>query len=231
MNRECLDIGEVGGGLRFSDPQGRGAFPVGVPRDFEAPVRLDNSGYMPAPEEQGANPWCAAFTMDEALQASAWRRYNRRINFREDLTYYGAKAIDGLKGDGTTLEAVIAVAQTTDLSDGAVPIPKIRAHYIASAEDVVFAAHRYGLVMLGLMITNGWRRLANDGKIGDDNTAIGGHAVLQSGYDLDVDEVWGPNWWKREWGVAGYWRMRRVQLARQFRMGYALEIIWPEDGA
>jgi hypothetical protein len=216
-------VGHVGGGLIFGDIRGRRI--LSAPMDWDAPKRLDNSGYCTPLEEQGHNPWCAAYAMCQLLQASYWRQHNVRQDFTEAACYQEAKAIDNSPGDGTTLEAVVTVAQTVDLS-GRGLMPTIAEQCLTDAQDVTFAVHKYGLVLVGLQITTGWQTPKRSGMIGDDTRQIGGHAVLVSGYDLEAGSVWGPNWWGKAWGNGGFWSMTREQFERQFMYGYGCSITW-----
>lgn len=219
-------LDNVGGGLVLGPKQA--SCVLSVPREFEAPRRLDNSAYLTPLEYQGVNPWCGPYSLCQALQASFWRRHGWRCEFDEAVGYPACKAIDNVRGDGTTLEALVAVANTVDLSHGRAPLPRVSGKWIADPGDVVFGIHRYGLVMMGLRITAGWKRTDPNGRIGPDSQTLGGHAVLASGYDLEADEIWGPNWWGVTWGVNGFWRMSRAQFAQQYWMGFGLEIAWPE---
>lgn len=216
--------GHVGGGLLFRGIPDRHVLrsPIG----WEAPRKLDNSGYCTPLESQGRNPWCAAYSMCHLLQASYWRDHNFRLDFHEGDCYAGAKRHDGITGDGTSLEAVITEAQMEDLSGGKGIMPAIQEQVIVDPEDVVFSVHKYGLILLGLQITAGWQYPRMNGMIGGDEGKLGGHAVLCSGYDLDEDVLWGPNWWGTSWGRKGFWMMTRKQFARQFVYAYGCDISW-----
>jgi hypothetical protein len=77
-----------------------------------------------------------------------------------------------------------------------------------------------------MQITEGWNKLNPDGTIGPDTKAIGGHAVLVSGYSRSCNLIWGPNWWGKNWGKGGWWMMTLDQFDQQLGYGYALKIKW-----
>lgn len=196
-----------------------------APIGWDCPGTLDNSGYCTPLESQGENPWCAAYSIGQLLSASYWREFHFRRDFQEDRIYAAARAIDGNKGDGTTLEAVIKAAESLDWGIG------LYAHIepceeIFDVQDVLFGVHKYGLVLVGLSITDGWMFLNKDGSIGPGTKTIGGHAVLVSGYSRELNAIWGPNWWGRAFGKNGWWYMTIDQFSGQFRYGYAAKITW-----
>lgn len=218
--------GSVGGGLIFNAPL---KVPVlRAPLDFDAPPELDNAQYLTPLENQGHNPWCLAYAMCQALQASYWRRHNRKLDFAEALAYETSKGCDGVKGPGTTMEAIITVARTTDLSGGKAPMPIVKETLYLESSDIVFAVHRHGLVLTGLNITEGWKYTKMNGMVGDSDRRLGGHGVLTCGYNIDEGWVKGPNWWGSKWGRDGFWQMTRDQFASQFLGAYGLDITWPE---
>jgi hypothetical protein len=216
-------IRNVGGGLHWRQPL---SVPIcKAPANFQAPNALENGAYCTTLESQGKNPWCAAYALCCILQASAWRHYGRPIQFDEAKAYAAAKQIDGIRGDGTTLEAVISVARTMDLCDGAVEIPTITAEYIEDAEDIYWGVHRFGLVLTGMAINEGWQYTRQNGWIGDAGRRLGGHATVTSGY-YRGKHVRGPNSWGTAWGVRGHWVANEDQFRQQYLGGYGLEIVW-----
>lgn len=195
-----------------------------APTGWDCPPGLNNNGYCTPLENQGRNPWCAAYSMNQMLQASYWREFHRKVDFSEERTYTGAKSVDGIKGDGTTLMAVMSAVRGEDFGVGAVP--QFDAEGVYDSADVLFAVHKYGLVLIGMQISNGWQTLTADGMIGPAGGTMGGHAVLVSGYDLTAKLIWGPNWWGRTWGRDGFWTMTLSQFDEQFAYGYAMRINW-----
>lgn len=221
--------GVVGGGLHWRQPL---AVPVvRTPAAFDAPAALENGAYCTPLEDQGQNPWCAAYALCCILQASAWRHYGHQTQFDEAMLYAAAKEIDGIKVDGTTLEAVVSVARTSDLTAGKLPLPAISAHYVEDAEEIPYAIHRYGLVLAGMSITEGWVYPWQNGWVSEAGKRLGGHAVVVSGYNRVSDYVRGPNSWGPKWGVAGHWVMRSGLFRDQYLGGYGIQITWPQEAA
>jgi len=212
-----------GGGLHLYPTLGLPrARTLKAPPGWDCPPHLDNSGYCTPLESQGNNPWCAAYSMGQLLQASYWREFHHKVDFPEAVIYAEAKKRDRIRGDGTTLDAVMAAVDRRDFGLGV--IPTLTKERVLDVADILFAVHKFGLVLVGIQITKGWDQLNPDGSIGPAGGSMGGHAVLVSGYD--PDDIWGPNWWTRKWGQAGFWRMTRAQFADQFAYGYAVKITW-----
>jgi hypothetical protein len=198
-----------------------------APPGWDAPDRLDNSAYCTPLENQGQTPWCAAYSMGQLLSASYWREFHFRHDFPEDRLYAMAKKFDGGQGDGTTLEAIMHAASAVDFGLPVRPIldqGDIQA--VWEMNDVLFAVHKYGLVLVGLQITDGWINLTPEKNIGSGTAPLGGHAVLVSGYSKACNLIWGPNWWGRSWGKFGWWMMRLDQFEDQLGYGYAIRIRW-----
>jgi hypothetical protein len=195
-----------------------------APPGWDCPEHLDNSGYCTPLESQGNNPWCAAYSMAQLLTASYWREFHRKIDLPEGDIYAGAKRRDRITGDGTTLDAVMAAVDRHDFGLGVTPT--LAKERVLDAPDVLFAVHKFGLVLVGMQISKGWDKLRPDGSIGNASGTLGGHAVLVSGYDTVNGTIWGPNWWGRTWGRDGFWFMTIEQFAAQFAYGYAIRIAW-----
>jgi len=198
-----------------------------APPGWDCPDKIDNSAYCTALENQGPNPWCAAYSMGQLLSASYWREFHFRHDFPEDKLYAAAKAIDRNNSEGTTLESIMQAARRMDYGLGYMAaMPEEDEEQVYEVEDVIFAIHKYGLVLVGMQITEGWNKLNPDGTIGPDTKAIGGHGVLVSGYSRSCNLIWGPNWWGKNWGKGGWWMMTLDQFDQQLGYGYALKITW-----
>jgi hypothetical protein len=204
-----------------------------APQDWDCPDALDSSPYCTPLKYQGQDPWCAAYSIEQLLSASWWRTYHAKHNFPVGAIYAAARKIDGLpRGtQGTTLDAAISAVGFADL--GVTNTPTTLREFIMDADDIFFAVHKYGLVIVGLNITSGWNRdrLNMDGSIGPASDDAGGHAVLVSGYSKKLGKIWGPNWWGDAWGRNGWWVMTIPQFEKQFGYGYGVRIIWPDAAA
>ena len=219
-------IGKVGGGLILTQRKTRFSVSLDTPSAFVAPNALDNSGYCTPLESQGNNPWCDSYATCQMLQASYWRDFGVQMQFDEAKHYRECKIIDGDTNEGTSLETGLKVAETIALNDKGI-IPVIQAKEIEDDKDIPYAIHKYGMVLTGLRITDGWQYTRWNGMIGDGKKDLGGHAVLSSAYSFSDDFVKGPNWWGVKWGRKGFWKMTRKQFHDQFIYGYAVQIIWP----
>lgn len=199
-----------------------------APTGWDCPERLDNSAYCTPLESQGRNPWCAAYSAGQLLSASYWRWAHVRHDMPEEALYRFAKQYDqDPRSDGTTLENILSAMSGVDLGVGI--RPTIETESVWKLPDILFGVHKYGLVLVGLQITEGWNRLNTDGSIGPDTRSIGGHAVLVSGYDQRCRLIWGPNWWGRQWGKGGWWVMTYDQFVEQFAYGYGVKITWEKQ--
>lgn len=214
----------TGGGLILGDKRLAGKLVLKAPTGWDCPERLDNSGYCTPLDNQGNNPWCAAYSMEQLLSASYWREFHVKVELQQSIIYERAKLIDGLKGDGTTLEAVLKA--TNHFPFGLSVCPSMTWERVDDYASALFAVHKFGLVLVGLNITTGWQKLAPNGMIGPGRSSIGGHAVLISGYSLSENTIWGPNWWGLNWGVRGWWMMKLDQFRAQLIYGYAARIAW-----
>lgn len=198
-----------------------------APPGWDAPDRIDNSAYCTPLENQGQTPWCAAYSMGQLLSASYWREFHQRHDFPEDQLYAMAKRIDGGRGEGTTLESIMQAARLVDFGLSVKPtLDEADIQEVYEIDDVLFAVHKYGLVLVGLQITDGWNNLTPEKTIGPGTEPIGGHALLVSGYSRKCNLIWGPNWWGRSWGQNGWWMMTLDQFEAQLGYGYAIRIRW-----
>jgi hypothetical protein len=201
-----------------------------APVGWDCPDTLDNSGYCTPLEHQGDKPWCAAYATGQLLSASYWREFHVKHDFPEDLLYKTAKTIEGNQQDGTTLEDILTAAENLDYGIGLRPsFGGGKWESVYETEDVIFALHKYGLVLVGLQITDGWTNLNKDGSIGPGTKPIGGHALLVSGYSRTCNTIWGPNWWGRDWGKGGWWYMTLDHFTRQLGYGYGVKITWEKQ--
>jgi len=211
--------------LPVRDPH-RLRMPV-TPDQFQPPPRIGNWEYFQAPEEQGHNPWCAAYAEGAILQAGAWRSrvYGYPVQFDEAVLYAGAKAIDGDHKDGTSLESVMDAARQLKT------VTKIEAVEADSDEDIPWIIHQFGAALVGMMIDEGWNHPRSaDGLITPGGNRLGGHAVVVSWYDQPNRRLGGPNWWGKSWGVNGHWSMTMSDFAQQFIYGYGQVIDFQKEG-
>jgi hypothetical protein len=195
-----------------------------TPATFRPPPRVGNWEYFLPPENQGPQPWCAAFAQCAILQAAAWRHpdYGYPVQFDEEKLYREAKKIDGDNEDGTSLESVI---QASGNVFGA--FNDIRS---IEADDIPWAIHQYGAAIVGLMIHESWNTpRKDDGLVTIGGRRLGGHAVDVSWYDLEEQRVGGPNWWGMDWGEHGHWSMTMKDFASCFLAGYVQKVVFTKE--
>ena len=183
------------------------------------PDKLDNAAYMTPVLNQGDSPMCVAYAVCAALRAIYWRTHGQLRDFSETDLYGAAKAIDGNLNPGTQLESGLSAAEelfgitvtTTSVDD---------------SKDYPYAIHQHGIVLCSMATTQGWEDLRWNRYIGSNDTQIGPHAVVGTGYN-DVRGVRvGKNSWGPRWGLGGYWCMTAEQFDNQFMYGYTLDIKW-----
>ena len=219
--------GSLGGGLIMKRSYRR---QLRAPLNFEMPPNgIGNWEYLTPPENQGQNPWCAAYAMCMVLSASHWRERNFRMDFDEGKLYRAAKAIDGNSEPGTQLESVIDAAQVADMSvGGKAGIPKIVETVVTEPEDIPFMIHKFGLLLCGFMIDDGWPKArSSDGLIPDGKAKLGGHAVVLDSFRPDKAMNWGANSWGRSYGLNGRFGLTWGKCAEQFIYGFGMRIEWP----
>lgn len=82
-----------------------------------------------------------------------WKHTGRLVALKEDEIYKVAKTLDGLPGEGTTLEAAIAAAFKLGSFNGT---PKLTRIKDANPETMMRAIHKFTLLHLALNITEEW---------------------------------------------------------------------------
>jgi len=189
---------------------------------LDVPKAVDNREYCTAIEDQGAKPWCAAYTAAAFAENVLWRRDGRIKQVEPDWIYQYAKAHDGdPDGDGTTLDCVLEALRDRKVFDPSV----CRVRTIFNTEDVKAAIHRFGCILGGFNITDEWYDLANGHRAnvtGEKPHAqhLGGHAVLVCGYTQAG--VWIENSWGGDWGRDGFGFVEWPAFRRQWMYGTVL---------
>ena len=193
---------------------------------LDVPEYVDNRSYCTEVEDQGAKPWCAAYTAAAFAENVLWRRDGRIKQIEPDWIYKYAKAHDGdPDGDGTTLDCVLAAL----LDKGVFDRKTCKLRMVGSSwlgtdiQDVKAAIHRFGCFLGGFNITSEWYELAKDGRTnvrGEKAQSSGGHAVLFCGYN--PGGVWIENSWGKKWGVGGFGFIEWKAFREQFMYGTVL---------
>lgn len=194
-----------------------------IPCDnFVAPDKIDERPRMTKVEDQGSNPWCAAYAATQFAENVIWRKTGRPQNIDPSMIYIRAKEIDGMPGvNGTTLEAALQALIDTKVFDG--KICKVRS-IKRNQKSVQFALHRFGVILAGFNVTAEWWKL-NMKKTAICSKYIlpgqGGHAVCLCGYS-DVG-AYICNSWGSKWGQYGYGLITWDKLEEQMICGAVID--------
>lgn len=222
--------GQLAGGLILGDNTQHPL--LGTPNTFECPPAIGNWEYLTVRENQGQTSQCTAYGMCGIMSASWWRHAGYRLDFNEAALYAREKQIDGNNRDGSSLESAIQAAQSVNVAHirsgyPAPKIPRIEAFGMRSASDLPYYVHRFGLVLLGLMITEGWRSpRQQDGLITGSETPMGGHCVYSCGYDMPNDRIWLPGSWGDDYARDGICCMTFERFRKEWMCGYGLKLNW-----
>jgi hypothetical protein len=134
--------------------------------------------------------------------------------------YREAKTIDGLTGDGTTLDAALTAAQRLGfLPDDAkrFSVPK------GDRQAAKYAVHRFGGFCAAFDCRDDWTESARV-WVGENGAHLGGHAVWACGYE--TDGLWMQNSWGLSVGWNGLQKITWANFDRDFLYGIAVYGGW-----
>jgi len=192
-----------------------------APAKFQGPKELILSGYCTPVENQGAKPWCAAYSASSYAENLRWRLdgYHRDIDPAPIYAY--AKSIDGSPNtDGTYLECTLKAL----MAGGHLPDTCIVKTF-STLRDVKYAIHKYGVCIAGFRITSDWFA-PKKGVILGGGDEQGGHAVTVCGYDEGGVLI--LNSWGADWGHDGFAYIPVKTFEEQFMYGAALSGVFQE---
>lgn len=190
----------------------------GFGRPFQAPATVDLRDYCTQTENQGSNPWCAAYSAANWAENILWRKNDYIQNIGPEMLYREAKKIDGDPDtDGTTLDAVLQVLLNKGYFDPNKCKIQVIWNYSGWENSLRYAIHKFGACLIGCNITEEWylvggKKTSVTGK--SHNTCVGGHAVLCCGYNRDGIII--QNSWGEEWGAYGFGLITWEALRKQF---------------
>jgi len=192
-----------------------------VPPDgWEAPAWLDLRPYCLPSDNQGNEPWCAAYAMACLIEVARWRKTHIPTQVDPAPIYHTAKTLDGLPHEeGTTLEAVVEASARL----GLIAKPKIR--LCKTEQDLFFALHETGVVLWGFNVDDGWATPTPQGAWVRSRGALrGGHAVAVCWYQREGPEngIGFQNSWGADWGLNGFGRMSLYDFERSSLGGLAV---------
>jgi hypothetical protein len=194
-------------------------FSAGI-NEFVAPKSLPLMDYCLPTDDQGCNPWCAAYAAAGFAESILWRLRNYPEQMPPKWIYDYAKTIDGdPNGSGTSLVATLKALLWKGIFDEKVCSVKV----IRTVEQLKFAIHKFGCCPVGFNISREWYR-CNENKASicgeGDASLIGGHAVLACGFM--PDGLYIHNSWGESWGKDGFAIVSWEEVERQFIYGAVL---------
>lgn len=188
-----------------------------APKSFQGPKELILSGYCTPAENQGAKPWCAAYSASSYAENLKWRIRGYRSEIDPEPIYRHAKSIDGdPDGDGTYLECALDALLEKRLFDR--DLCKVKT--VNNLPDLKYAIHRYGVCVAGFDITSEWYNPRNGVIRGNKAASQGGHAVTVCGYDEGGVVI--LNSWGHEYGRNGFVYVTNKAFDDQFMYGALL---------
>lgn len=185
---------------------------------FNGPGEIIADFYLTPVENQGSNPWCAAFAATTYAESILWRKNGYHKDIDPEAIYRYCKTVDGdPDGDGTTLTAAMDALLAKGYFDKSVCKVKTFGGLIygngGALNTLKYAVHRYGVVEIGLDIDSSWYS-PRKGVISGDGQELGGHAVVCAGYDQDGFII--CNSWGIDWGHDGKAYVPNAVMEREF---------------
>ena len=183
------------------------------------PLRIPGRPLMIPTSNQGSTSKCASYAITSKIERDIWAETGIAKQIDPGPVHIGAKKIDGIEGEGTTLEAVFVSAQELGLIKAdAKPV------IIQDVRTARRCLHKYGCVVVGMMIDDGWMRAKPNGWIAGGHEVLGGHATAYCEYANDYDSYDAlQGSWGEEDGWRGFIRMSHSLFERQFVYGLVWE--------
>ena len=191
------------------------------PTAFLAPKTIDLRDYCAKTQDQGALPWCAAYSACGFATNVLWRKTDFPTTIDAEPIYRFAKSIDDSPNtEGTTLHAALQGLLKEKYFDETIcSVATLR-----TMPQVKYAIHKFGCCLLGMIVSREWykcsaKKATISGK--KDRDLLGGHAVLACGYNEDGMII--QNSWGVEWGSYGFALITWAEFLREFMYGAVLD--------
>lgn len=161
--------------------------------------------------DQGQTGHCVGFTgadWENALPVD-----DHVDNAMGDTLYYACKVVDREPGqeDGSSVKSLMQVLQARK---------RLKTYASAgSIDEVKQFVLKSGPICWGIGWTNSMFTPDADGLVVPQGSDVGGHAIIEYGYDPASDEHLLLNHWGSDWGVNGTFRMRGVDLQDRLANG------------
>lgn len=172
---------------------------------------------MPPPLNQGDKPICAAHAISQIAEFIIFKETGRLVAIDEQAIYDKAKQLDGILGDGTSLQAAIQAAFYLGAFAGKPIVEPI----LGTRDSIKRAIHKYCAIYAGFNITDSWFKAKSD--IPPNGNVVGGHACIICGYGPDgciIQNSWGP-----EWGCNGFAQLSWAETERQWLGGIGIKVV------
>jgi len=183
------------------------------------PKRIPGRSLCVPASDQGSTSECAAYATASKIERDRWASTGICEQIDPHPIYLQAKKVDGIDGEGTTLDAAFQAA----IWLGLIP-PDTKPIIITDIFTARRYLHRWGSVIVGLQIDEGWYSAQPDGWITQGTRKLGGHAVNYVEYANDyeahdvVDNSWGGSQ-----GWRGFNRFEHAYFEKMFVYGLTWE--------
>ena len=182
------------------------------------PKRIPGRSLCVPASDQGSTSECAAYATASKIERDRWASTGICEQIDPHPIYLQAKKVDGIDGEGTTLDAAFQAA----IWLGLIP-PDTKPIIITDIFTARRYLHRWGSVIVGLQIDEGWYSAEPDGWVEPRGRSLGGHAGHYIEYDKmeaydATDNSWGP---KRGW--RGFLRFKNAYFEKMFVYGLTWE--------
>lgn len=188
---------------------------------YSFPAHIDRRPELLSSSNQGETSECVAYAVAGWLEYFNWRYYGIARQIDPHPIYVRAKELDGLAGEGTTLEAGLQAARDLKLLSN---VDDASIRNVENIFEAKQALHRYGVVLSAFQVTDNWFKSVEDGWIQPGGNPVGGHAVVVCGYSSVDDPQWFgiQNSWGDHQGWRGFNRLSPELFAQQFVYG----LVW-----
>lgn len=200
----------VSGLIKKPLPSSTHRFGVGSASTTKVPPWMDESSLFLESSNQGTTSKCVAYATAGLIEYHNWKKgFYAQID--PDPIYAEAKRIDGIEGEGTTLEAGLQAAVNLKL----MPADTLEnMSSVSTLGEVLRAFHQGGPLLLGMRVFSNWQYADASGLIAGGGTFLGYHCVLFCAYDMTDKYPWVG--WQNSWGMQQGFRGFNRMLVPQF---------------
>ena len=185
------------------------------------PFRIDGRGELLRSSNQRQTSECAAYTMAGAIEYARLRWLDVAEQIDPHPIYLKAKELDGLEGEGTTLDAVIQAAIALGWIKRTMEPEQVR-----TLPELKAALRKYRVVLGGFEVDDSLSTVQPDGWWTGLGEILGGHAMLVCGLAEDTEEWIGcqGSWGEQGYGWHGFIRMMPDVWRERWCYGLAFDV-------